>query len=117
MTWLPAAGAGDRAAVQRLVADVGPVVYGYVYARVGGHEDVAADLLQETMVEAVRGAAGFRGDATLATWMCAIARRRVARYYEAERRQEVARRGLVLLHGDASRADPRGRPGAARSTG
>ena len=28
------------------------------------------------------------------TWLCAIARRRVARYYEKERKEELARSGL-----------------------
>jgi len=35
----------------------------------------------------------------LTTWVCAIARRRLARHYEAERRQAVAESGLALLGG------------------
>jgi len=96
---LRAAAAGDPTAVRRLLDDVGPVVYGFVYARVGGDEAAAADLLQETLLEAVRGAEGYRGDAALTTWACTIARRRLARHYERERRQEAARRGLVLVQG------------------
>jgi RNA polymerase sigma-70 factor (ECF subfamily) len=45
----------------------------------------------------VRSAESFRGDAALATWLCVIARRRLARHYESERRIEVARAGLRLL--------------------
>ena len=104
--WLRAAAAGDVTAVRRLVDEVGPVVYGFVYARVGGDESVAADLLQETFLEAVRSSDGFRGDAALATWVCTIARRRLSRHYERERRQEVARRGLVLLQGEGELVDP-----------
>jgi RNA polymerase sigma-70 factor (ECF subfamily) len=85
---------GQPDAVRTLLDTAGPVVYGYVLARVGGNGPAADDLVQDTFLEAVRSAASFRGEAALTTWMCAIARRRLARYYEAERRQEVARRGL-----------------------
>jgi RNA polymerase sigma-70 factor, ECF subfamily len=86
----------DPAAVRRLLDEVAPTVYGYLYARVGGAESVAEDLLQETLLEAVRSASSFRGDAALSTWLCAIARRRLARHYERERRNEAARAGLRL---------------------
>ena len=92
-----AAAAGEEAAVQWLLDEVAPVVYGFVFARVGGAEAVAEDLLQETLLEAVRSAPGFRGEASASTWMCAIARRRLARYYESERKAEMARRSLCLI--------------------
>ena len=94
---LLAASAGDPAAVRKLLDEVAPVVYGYLYARVGADQTAAEDLLQETLLEAVRSASGFRGEAALSTWLCAIARRRLARYFEAERRSEAGRRGLHLV--------------------
>ena len=94
---LQAAAAGDARAVRWLLDEVAPVVHGFVYARVGGDAAVAEDLLQETVIEAVRSAAGFRGDAQLSTWMCAIARRRLARHYEAERKAELGRSRLRLV--------------------
>lgn len=94
---LAAAAAGDTDAVRWLLDDVAPVVHGFLYARVGGDVAVAEDLLQETLLEAVRSAAGFRGDAALSTWMCAIARRRLARHYEQERRAELGRARLRLV--------------------
>ena len=78
--------AGDRDAVRRLLDESGPVVFGYVLARVGGVRAVADDLVQDTFLEAIRSAHTFRGDSLLTTWLCAIARRRVARHFEAERR-------------------------------
>src|SRR4028119_906865 len=51
---------GEPAAVRALLDGVGPVVYGFVYARVGGREDVAEDLVQDTFLEAMRSAPGFR---------------------------------------------------------
>ena len=78
--------AGDRDAVRRLLDESGPVVFGYVLARVGGVRSVADDLVQDTFLEAIRSAHTFRGDSLLTTWLCAIARRRIARHFEAERR-------------------------------
>lgn len=95
--WLQAAAAGDPAAVRRLLDEAGPVVYGYVFARVGGDEQVAADIVQDTFLAAVRGLEGFRGESAVSTWMCAIASRRLARYYESERKQSEARRGLQAV--------------------
>jgi RNA polymerase sigma-70 factor (ECF subfamily) len=89
--------AGRPDAVHQLLDTVAPVVYGFIHARVGGNDAAAEDLVQETLLEAVRSATGFRGEAALSTWMCAIARRRLARHYERERRDEVARSGLRLV--------------------
>ena len=94
---LARAAAGEAAAVRELLDTVGPVVYGYVYARVGGNEAVAEDVVQETFLEAVRSASTFRGEAAVSTWMCTIARRRLARHFEHERREEVVRTGLTLV--------------------
>jgi RNA polymerase sigma-70 factor (ECF subfamily) len=97
VVWLQAATSGDAAAVRRLLDEAGPIVYGYVFARVGGDEQVAADVVQDTFVEAVKGAATYRGESAVSTWLCAIASRRLARHYEAERRQAEARRGLQIV--------------------
>jgi RNA polymerase sigma-70 factor (ECF subfamily) len=98
---LAAAAAGDGGAVRWLLDEVAPVVYGFLYARVGGAQHIAEDLLQETLLEAVKGARTFRGEAAATTWVCAIARRRLARFYESERRRETAQRSLRLLGGEA----------------
>lgn len=92
-----AAAAGEPAAVRWLLDDVAPVVYGFIFARVGGDQPAAEDLLQETLLEAVRSAGGFRGESALSTWMCSIAKRRLVRHYERERRAEVARQSLHLV--------------------
>lgn len=83
---LRGAAAGDREAVRRLVDGPGPVVFGFVFARVGGDRTAADDVVQDTFVEALKSAHTFRGDAVLTTWLCTIARRRIARHFEAERR-------------------------------
>jgi RNA polymerase sigma factor (sigma-70 family) len=94
--------AGDAAAVRALLDDAGDVLYGFVFARVGGDGPTAEDIVQETFLEAVRSAHTFRGDAALRTWLCTIARRRLARHYEAERRHELAQSGLRLVEDEPS---------------
>jgi RNA polymerase sigma-70 factor (ECF subfamily) len=94
---LRAAASGDPRAVRWLLDEVAPTVFGFLYARVGGDRPVAEDLLQETLLEVVRCAADFRGDAAVTTWMCAIARRRLARHYEHERKTAVAESRLRLV--------------------
>lgn len=96
---LARAAAGEPTAVRQLLDDAGPVLYGFVFARVGGNAVAAEDLVQETLLEAVRSAATFRGDAALTTWLCAIARRRLARHYEQERRRDVTEAELTLVVG------------------
>jgi RNA polymerase sigma-70 factor (ECF subfamily) len=103
---LALAAAGDPPAVRWLLDEVAPVVFGFLFARVGGDESAAEDLLQETLLEAVRGASAFRAEASASTWMCAIARRRLARYYESERKAEMARRSLSLVHDGSGAAGP-----------
>ena len=88
---------GSGPAVRRILDEAGPVLYGFVLGRVGGNESTAEDLVQETLAEAMRSAHTFRGDAALSTWLCAIARRRLARHYEKERKAGVARAGLTLV--------------------
>jgi RNA polymerase sigma-70 factor (ECF subfamily) len=98
---LAAAAAGEPAAVRSLLDLAGPVVYGFVLARVGGRQEVAEDLVQDTFLEAMRSAPTFRGDALVATWMCAIARHRLARHYAQERRREATRTELLAVAADA----------------
>jgi RNA polymerase sigma-70 factor (ECF subfamily) len=94
---LRGASAGRPDAVRVLLDTTGPVLYGFVLARVGGQPVVAEDIVQDTYLEAMRSAHTFRGESALTTWLCAIARHRLIRHYEAERRQELARNELAVL--------------------
>ena len=111
------ASAGDRDAVRRLLDEAGPVVYGFVFARLGGNAGAAEDIVQETFLEAVRSAAGFRGESALTTWLCTIARRRLARHYEGERRQEVARSSLSVVPNEVAAVDLGDRDSLVRALG
>lgn len=91
------AAAGDPSAAKTMLDEHLPIVYGYVYARVAGSEAVAQDVMQETVLEGLKSSASFKGESRLSTWLCTIARRRIFRYYEQERKQQAAAQGLHLV--------------------
>jgi RNA polymerase sigma-70 factor, ECF subfamily len=68
-----------------------PQVFRFVAALTGAPAADVDDLVQEALLEAWRGRASFRGDATLLTWVLGIARRRAL-----SRRRSTARREQVL---------------------
>ncbi len=115
---LTKAAAGNAVAVRALLDGYGPAVYGFLYPRVGG-APVAEDLVQETFIEAVRSSSTFRGESSLKTWLCAIARRRLIRHYEAERRAAVLRAGLTAVpnHDDSRDDDVERRDEVTRALG
>ena len=53
----------------------------------------AEEVVQETFINCLRQIALFRGDSSLWTWMCSIARHEVADYY----RKKYAKKRLQLL--------------------
>lgn len=88
---------GEPEAARAFIDQTGPVVYGFIYARVGGRQEIAEDLTQATYLEAMRSARTYRGDAAIETWLCTIARRQVARHFESERRRFRLERKLRLV--------------------
>ena len=74
------AGLGDREAFAVIVTRYGPALYRFVSRLLNEPADIE-DTLQETFLDAWKGLSGFRGDASLPTWLFTLARRRVyARY-------------------------------------
>jgi len=70
---IEAARAGDASATDELLAAHEQKLYRFSL-RMCGDEDAAREVLQETMLAAFRGLAGFRGEAKLSTWLYQIAR-------------------------------------------
>lgn len=64
--------AGDAVAFDILVTRHSGEIYGLLY-RLTSDPDEAAELTQETFMQAVRAIKGFRGDADLKTWLFRIA--------------------------------------------
>jgi RNA polymerase sigma-70 factor, ECF subfamily len=78
--------AGDERAFNAFFADYFPRVYRFVLPRVGGDADAAKDVVQATLVKAMRSLGQFRGEAALFSWVCQIGRHQVADYLRAQHR-------------------------------
>lgn len=70
---IAAAQAGDRRAVDELLARYEQRIYRFGL-RMCGDEESAREVLQETLIAAFRNLPGFRGQASLSTWLYQIAR-------------------------------------------
>ena len=70
---IAAAQAGDRRAIDELLARYEQRIYRFGL-RMCGDEESAREVLQETMLAAFRNLPGFRGQASLSTWLYQIAR-------------------------------------------
>lgn len=86
---------GDRAAFEALVRRHGAAVRRF--ARALTDDASADDVLQEAMLDAFRGAAGFRGDASVRSWLFTLTRNRAFHHRESERRRAVADTPLLEL--------------------
>jgi RNA polymerase sigma factor (sigma-70 family) len=75
-----AAQGGDRSALDALAAGYLPLVYNIVGRAMNGHPDVD-DVVQETMLRAIRGIGELRDPAAFRSWLVAIAIRRVRDSY------------------------------------
>jgi RNA polymerase sigma-70 factor (ECF subfamily) len=79
--------AGDERAFKTFFENYFPRVYRFALPRVGGDVDVAKEVVQTTMIKAVRNMASYRGEAALFTWICQICRRQIVDYLRANRRE------------------------------
>ena len=77
----------DRKATAEFVARYTDGVYGYVRQRLAPRADLVDDLVQDVFVAALRGLDGFRGSASVRTWLVGIARHKVEDYYRSQIRQ------------------------------
>ena len=82
-----AAQAGDAQALDSLLSSYLPLIYNIVGRGLSGHADVD-DVVQETMLRAVRGLGDLRDPAAFRSWLVAVAIRQMRDHYRA--RQAVA---------------------------
>ena len=84
-----AAQAGDERALDYLISQYLPLIYNIVGRALGGHADVD-DVVQETMLRAVRGVGGLRDPAAFRSWLVAVAVRQLRDYCQARNAAPVA---------------------------
>ncbi|MCZ6597455.1 MAG: RNA polymerase sigma factor [Planctomycetota bacterium] len=69
--------AGDGAAAEVFFERHLDALYEFVHYRVGGDRTTAEDVVQDTLLVALQGMAGFDGRSTLHTWLCGIAKNKI----------------------------------------
>jgi RNA polymerase sigma factor (sigma-70 family) len=81
-----AAQRGDRTALDALLSEYLPLIYNIVGRAMNGHADVD-DVVQETMLRAVRSIGDLRDPAAFRSWLVAVAVRQVRDYIAARQLQ------------------------------
>lgn len=76
---------GNAAAFERFHRHYFQRVFRYVLPRVRNRYDVAQDVCQRTLMRGVSKLSGFRGEASLLTWLCQIAGNELKLQWERDR--------------------------------
>jgi RNA polymerase sigma-70 factor (ECF subfamily) len=87
--------AGDESASEAFFADYFPRLYRFARIRLGGDDQAAEDVVQATLMRAVRKLHTYRGEAALFTWLCTLCRREIGAWAE-----RTGRAGEVSLADD-----------------
>lgn len=80
--------AGDEAAFNDFYLRCVPRLFRFIYYTFGGNKEDAEDVLQETMLAAVRSLRRFQGNSSLYTWLYAIARRKISDHIRRKQRHQ-----------------------------
>lgn len=72
---------GDEEALTRFFESYADALFNFIYSLMNDNRQDAEDVWQETLVAAVNSLASFKAQSRLFTWMCAIARLKVAGFY------------------------------------
>jgi RNA polymerase sigma-70 factor, ECF subfamily len=91
---------GNEVAFREFFHNYFPRLYRFTLRRVGYDQEVARDLAQATLVRGVRKLHLYRGEASLFTWLCQIARHELANQYTRTARENAAGARLVAREED-----------------
>ncbi len=94
---------GDKEAFGLIFEHHHRFIYKFIYAMSGKHE-LAEELTQETFLGAYRGIGALRGEATLKTWLCSIAKNLVYKSYRTNGKNDDELDALNLF--DAKNPPP-----------
>lgn len=87
---------GDERAFEAFFNDYFPRLYRFARARLPDDREAIRDVVQATLIKAVRGIGRYRGEAALFTWLCAICRNEIVDW----RRRNAAYHAHVVLAED-----------------
>ena len=78
---------GDEDAFRRFFAIYFPRLYRFAVLRLDGSADTAKEVVQATLIKAMRNLENYRGDAAVFSWLCQICRRQIIDHLRAQQRQ------------------------------
>jgi RNA polymerase sigma-70 factor, ECF subfamily len=78
--------AGDGAAFERFFTEFAPRLFRFVLPRLGGSMHDAEEICQEVLSRAMRQIGGWRGEASLLTWLFQIARNEITDHWRRKGR-------------------------------
>ena len=78
---------GDESAFTAFFNNYFPRIYRFALPRLSGDSEATKDVVQATLVKAIRNLSQFRGDAALFTWVCQICRHQIVDYARSHRRR------------------------------
>lgn len=87
---------GEEEAFRQFLDDYASGLYRFTLPRVDHDEALAQEIVQATVVGALEDLDGFRGEATLFTWLCGCCRHQISAHY-----RRLKRRPQVELVEDA----------------
>jgi RNA polymerase sigma-70 factor (ECF subfamily) len=83
--------AGDESASEAFFAEYFPRLYRFARIRLDGDDQAAEEVVQSTLIRAVRKLHTYRGEAALFTWLCTLCRREIGMWLQRRGRTvEVA---------------------------
>jgi len=71
-------------------------VYRYLYPRCGGDVGLSEEITQETFIQAIKQTSSYGGRSSSVTWLCTIARNKLADHYRRVDRDDRLRLRLVV---------------------
>src|SRR5919112_63502 len=80
---------GDEGAFDEFFEDYFPRLFRFAVLRLRD-QDAAEDLVQNSLIAAVRNLGSWRGEATLFTWLCTICRREISAWEKRTSRRATA---------------------------
>ena len=90
---------GDAAAFREVFDSFFPKLYRFALARLGGNEDEARDVVQETFCKAFERLDSYRAEASLYGWMCQICRNTIT---DHGRRRQRRPQHITLIEEDST---------------
>lgn len=82
--------AGDPRSLEEFHQRYSESVYRFVFYRLDGHVADVEEVVQDTFLAALQGLHRFRGNSTLFTWLCGIAKNHISRMRRRRGRERLA---------------------------